>query len=80
MRYESTLYTTTNEAGEQQVEIVYKETFLQWLFCLPTKKQVFVGSGTVWYEKGSGKRAGTRKEYKIVNIVEFHRQQKKYGY
>lgn len=38
-------------------------------------KEVYVGSSTVWYEKGTGRRAGTHKEYEIVQVVEYHRQQ-----
>ncbi len=79
MGYKSTLYCTSNEAGEQQVEIVYEKTFFQWLFLLPETKEVFVGRGTVWHRKGSGQRAGTLKEWEIVDIVEYHRQQAKYA-
>ena len=77
--YKSISHTTSNEAGEHEVTIEYEKTFLQRLFNLPAIKQTFVGQGgTVWYFKGSGKRAETSKEYEICNVIELCRQQRVY--
>ena len=80
MNYRTLTHITRNEAGEQEVEIVYRRGFWRWLFLLPERTETYVGSGcTVWYRKGTGKRAGTLKEIEICNIVERLRQMKVYG-
>ncbi len=75
----STSYCSSNKVGEEEVTIEYERTFLQWLFNKPATIQHFVGRSTVWYHKGSGERAGTVKEFEIVNIVEKIRQDRIYG-
>jgi len=63
---------TSNEKGEHEVELVYSNGLIRRLLGLPEKKETYVGSGTVWYEKGTGIRAGTFKEVEICNVVEYH--------
>jgi hypothetical protein len=71
MRYKSVSHATRNEKYEQQVEIEYERTFLQWLFCKPNTKQVFVGSGGSWHHKDSGRSASLFKTSEIIDIICF---------
>ncbi len=75
-KYSSTMSCTSNEKGEHEVELVYSNGLIRYLLGLPEKKETYVGKGgTVWYEKGTGRRAGTLKECEICDVVEYHRQQ-----
>jgi len=79
-KYSSTMSCTSNEKGEHEVELVYSNGLMRSLLKLPEKKEVYVGKGgTVWYEKSTGKRAGTLKECEICDVVEYHRQQSLYA-
>ena len=74
-KYSSTTSSTNNEKSEQEVELVYSNGLIRKLLKLPEKKEVYIGKGgTVWYEKGTGKRASTLKECEICDVVEYHRQ------
>jgi len=63
---------TSNEKGEHEVELVYSNGLIRRLLGLPEKKETYVGSGTVWYEKGTGIRAGTLKEVDCIAAVDYH--------
>ena len=74
-KYSSTMRCTSNDKGEHEVELVYSNGLIRSLLKLPEKKEVYVGKGnTVWYEKGTGKRARTLKQCEIWDVVECHRQ------
>ena len=78
--YSSTTTCTSNEKGDHEVEIVYQNGLIRSLLKLPERKEVYVGrGGTVWYEKGTGKRAGVIKEREIADVVEYHRQKRLYA-
>ena len=71
IKYSSTMVCTSNEKGEHEVTLVYTNGLVRGLLTLPEKKETYVGRGdTVWYEKGTGKRAGTLKECEICDVVE----------
>ncbi len=77
--YYSTMTTTCNENGDEEVELVYNRGFFRWLFRMERRKENYVGSGTVWYSKGEGRRAGTLKECEIRDVIEMHRQERAYA-
>mgnify|MGYP005839465231 CR=1 FL=1 len=71
MSYFSVTHISSNEAGEEQVEIVYNNGFIRDLFKKPLRKEIYVGSGTVWYDKKLCRRARTSKECEVINIVKW---------
>jgi len=82
MRYESTQTCTCNEGGQAQVDIVYANGVLRYLFGLPLRKESYVAgslSATVWREKYTGRRASTTKELEITNVIAWNQQKSAYG-
>ncbi len=77
-KYSSTKSIKRNEKGEHQVELVYSNGLIRRLMGLPERKEIYVGGGTVWYQKGTGIRAPTYIELSICNVVEYHRQKELY--
>lgn len=77
-KYESTMSCTSNEKGKHEVELTYKNGLIRNLLGLDPVKEIYVGNSTVWYEKGTGKRASTLKECEICDVIELHRQQSLY--
>ena len=78
-RYSSTKSCTSNEKGEHEVELIYKNGLIRSLLKLPESSEIYVGGRTVWHHKGTGKRAGPLKAFEICDVVECHRQQSLYA-
>ena len=68
MEYYSYSHVSENEIGLEEVEIIYANGFFRNLFNLPQITETYVGSGTVWYDKSTGNRAGAFKESEILRI------------
>lgn len=71
----SVQYCTRNEQGAEEIQIEYYNGFFRDLFKKPNIVETFVGSGTVWYNKKTFKRAGTSKEYELCSIAEAFKYQ-----
>lgn len=78
MDYYSVRVTTSNENGDREVCFEMRRTLLDWLLRRPARVHTFVQKQegrTVWWRKGSGRRAGTAWEWECCNAVEWVRQQ-----
>lgn len=77
MDYYSMSFTTRNETGDREVEFELRRTLIDRLLRRPAKRLTFVQPtpSTVWWHKGTGKRAGTYYEMKCQEAVECFRQQ-----
>lgn len=76
MKYRSKEFATCNENGDRQVTLWLDRTLLERLLNKPGKKFTLVQEhpGTVWFHKGSGKRADVALEYACCEVVEWARQ------
>jgi hypothetical protein len=76
MDYRSTSFWTRNEDGDREVQLEMRRTLFDWILRRPARTRVFVQGwpATVWWYKGTGKRAGTFWEFECQQVIEQHRQ------
>lgn len=69
--YYSITHATSNENGQEEVEIEHNKSFLRWLFRKDAKKETYVNDGKPlsWREKSTNKSVTLEKHYEIMRII-----------
>lgn len=71
IHYASIGHCTANEDGQEQYEVEYQRTFLQWLLRRPAKRSAWVRgrNSRLWYVKGSSKPVTIAQQYELMAIM-----------
>lgn len=69
--YYSITHATSNENGQEQLELEHEKSFLRWLFRRPAKIEVYVydGKGLLWKDKDTCKKVNADKYFEINKVI-----------
>ena len=66
-QYRSITHCTLNEYGDEEIELVYNNGFIRDLFKLDEKKETWICSEGIWYNKDTKQGASADKFYELQN-------------